>query len=52
MPEWRLQLVIIGGMVFAIGFFWIGWTGYSGKNTLIVPALAGFSQLQGLLLSS
>jgi MFS transporter, DHA1 family, multidrug resistance protein len=43
MPEWRLLLVIIGRMVFAVSFPWIGWTGDSGKNPLIVPALAGFS---------
>jgi DHA1 family multidrug resistance protein-like MFS transporter len=34
-PEWRLPLVL------AIGFFWFGWTGYTGKIPWIVPTLAG-----------
>ncbi len=42
-PEWRLLLVAVGGVFFAIGFFWFGWTGYTGKIHWIVPTLAGLS---------
>lgn len=27
-PEWRLPPMVIGGIVYAIGLFWFGWTGY------------------------
>jgi DHA1 family multidrug resistance protein-like MFS transporter len=26
-PEWRMPLNIVGGVVFTIGLFWFGWTG-------------------------
>jgi MFS transporter, DHA1 family, multidrug resistance protein len=40
-PEWRLPEVIIGGIVFAIGIFWFGWTGYKADIHWIVPTLSG-----------
>lgn len=42
-PEWRLPLVAVGGVFFAVGFFWFGWTSYTGKVHWIVPTLAGLS---------
>lgn len=31
-PEWRLPLTMVGGIVFALGLFWFGWTGYMGPT--------------------
>lgn len=41
-PEWRLPQAIAGGVVFAAGLFWFGWTGFEGpKIPWIVPTLSG-----------
>ena len=40
-PEWRLPLVVLAGPIFAVGFFWFGWTGFTDKIPWIVPTLAG-----------
>lgn len=48
-PEWRLIPVIIGGVLFSIGLFWFGWTGYTKSIPWIVPALSGLLTGFGLL---
>ncbi|KAL5121438.1 hypothetical protein ACEQ8H_000509 [Pleosporales sp. CAS-2024a] len=40
-PEWRLPISMLGGVLFAAGLFWFGWTGYSGSVPWIVPVLSG-----------
>ncbi|KAK4144048.1 major facilitator superfamily domain-containing protein [Dichotomopilus funicola] len=40
-PEWRLPSVIAGGVAFAGGLFWFGWSGYTGQVHWIVPTLSG-----------
>ncbi|CAN9263873.1 unnamed protein product [Alternaria alternata] len=40
-PEWRLPEVIAGGVCFAGGIFWFGWTGYKADIHWIVPTLSG-----------
>ena len=40
-PEWRLPLPMVGGIVFAAGLFWFGWAGYKSSTPWIVPTLAG-----------
>lgn len=41
-PEWRLPIAIIGGVLFASGLFWFGWTGFEGaKIPWVVPTLSG-----------
>ena len=41
-PEWRLPISIVGGILFAGGLFWFGWTGFEGdKIPWIVPTLSG-----------
>ncbi|KAK0286261.1 hypothetical protein LTR91_017527 [Friedmanniomyces endolithicus] len=40
-PEWRLPLTMVGGIVFACGLFWFGWGGYKASTPWIVPTLAG-----------
>lgn len=40
-PEWRLPPAIIGGVLFAIGLFWFGWTGYREDIHWIAPTLSG-----------
>ena len=41
-PEWRLPNAIVGGLLFAAGLFWFGWTGFKGnKIHWIVPTLSG-----------
>ncbi|KAK5129381.1 hypothetical protein LTR08_003541 [Meristemomyces frigidus] len=40
-PEWRLPLPMVGGVVFSLGFFWLGWGGYMSSTPWIVPTLAG-----------
>lgn len=41
-PEWRLPISIYGGVLFAGGLFWFGWTGFEGdKIHWIVPTLSG-----------
>ena len=40
-PEWRLYLVMPGGILFAAGLLWFGWGGYLPTTPWIVPTLAG-----------
>ena len=40
-PEWRLPIAMVGGIVFAIGLFWFGWAGYRQNTHWIAPTLAG-----------
>ncbi|KAF2133772.1 MFS general substrate transporter [Dothidotthia symphoricarpi CBS 119687] len=40
-PEWRLPISMVGGVAFAAGLFWFGWSGYSGTVHWIVPILSG-----------
>lgn len=40
-PEWRLPLPMVGGIIFALGLFWFGWGGYMASTPWIVPTLAG-----------
>lgn len=48
-PEWRLPTVIVGGVLFAIGLFWFGWTGYKASIHWIAPTLSGLFTGFGLL---
>ncbi|KAJ4354462.1 uncharacterized protein N0V89_006199 [Didymosphaeria variabile] len=48
-PEWRLPEVIAGGVCFAVGIFWFGWTGYKESIHWIVPTLSGVLIGFGLL---
>lgn len=47
--EWRLPQVILGGVVFAGGLFWFGWSGYREDIHWIVPTLSGLLTGFGLL---
>ncbi|KAG9185795.1 MFS general substrate transporter [Alternaria panax] len=40
-PEWRLPISMVGGVLFTCGLFWFGWTGYTGQIHWIVPVLSG-----------
>ncbi|KAH4821012.1 hypothetical protein HBH61_019600 [Parastagonospora nodorum] len=40
-PEWRLPISMVGGVLFTGGLFWFGWSGYSGNVHWIVPVLSG-----------
>jgi len=48
-PEWRLMPVIVGGVAFAGGLFWFGWSGYKKEIHWIVPTLSGLLTGFGLL---
>jgi len=48
-PEWRLPPVIFGGIAFAGGLFWFGWSGYKAEIHWIVPTLSGLLTGFGLL---
>ena len=48
-PEWRLPPVIVGGVSFACGLFWFGWSGYKESIHWIVPTLSGLMTGFGLL---
>lgn len=48
-PEWRLPPVIFGGLSFAGGLFWFGWSGYRADIHWIVPTLSGLLTGFGLL---
>nr|POE54939.1 putative transporter [Quercus suber] len=49
-PEWRLPIVIVGGVLFAIGLFWFGWSGYRKDIHWIAPTLSGLFTGFGLLM--
>ncbi|KAL3475460.1 major facilitator superfamily domain-containing protein [Aspergillus californicus] len=49
-PEWRLPPVIVGGVLFSIGLFWLGWTGFTNRIHWIVPTLSGLCTGAGLLI--
>ncbi|KAK3616208.1 hypothetical protein LTR56_026100, partial [Elasticomyces elasticus] len=40
-PEWRLPPAIIGGVLFATGILWFGWSGYRADIHWIAPTLSG-----------
>ncbi|KAI0392529.1 major facilitator superfamily domain-containing protein [Xylariaceae sp. FL0594] len=48
-PEWRLPIVIAGGVSFTAGIFWFGWSGYRADIHWIVPAASGILSGFGLL---
>ena len=48
-PEWRLPPAIIGGVLFALGLFWFGWSGYRADVHWIVPTLSGLFTGFGLM---
>ncbi|KAL6852911.1 hypothetical protein ACO1O0_007459 [Amphichorda felina] len=48
-PEWRLPSVMAGGVSFAIGIFWFGWTGYTRDIHWAVPAASGIFTGFGLM---
>lgn len=48
-PEWRLPPVIVGGVLFAAGLFWFGWTGFKRDIHWIAPTLSGLFTGFGLL---
>jgi MFS transporter, DHA1 family, multidrug resistance protein len=48
-PEWRLLPVVYGGLSFAGGLFWFGWSGYRADIHWIVPTLSGLLTGFGLL---
>ncbi|KAK7980540.1 hypothetical protein PG989_012997 [Apiospora arundinis] len=48
-PEWRLPVVIAGGVAFAAGIFWFGWSGYREDIHWIVPTLSGLLTGYGLM---
>ena len=48
-PEWRLPPVAAGGVAFAAGLFWFGWSGYRADVHWIVPTLSGLLTGFGLL---
>ncbi|KKZ66142.1 hypothetical protein EMCG_08114 [[Emmonsia] crescens] len=48
-PEWRLPHVIAGGIAFAAGLFWFGWSGFTADVHWIVPTLSGLLTGFGLL---
>lgn len=48
-PEWRLPPVMVGGVLFAAGLFWFGWSGYRKDIHWIVPTLSGLFTGFGIL---
>lgn len=48
-PEWRLPPVIVGGVSFAIGLFWFGWSGYRADIHWIAPTLSGLATGFGIM---
>ncbi|KAI9892278.1 MAG: hypothetical protein M1814_001737 [Vezdaea aestivalis] len=48
-PEWRLPPVIVGGVAFAIGLFWFGWTGNDPNISFWAPTCSGLFTGFGLL---
>lgn len=31
-PEWRMPITMVGGVLFSGGLFWLGWGGYEGNE--------------------
>ncbi|PSR90535.1 major facilitator superfamily domain-containing protein [Coniella lustricola] len=48
-PEWRLPSIIAGGVAFAAGLFWFGWSGYRADIHWIVPTASGLLTGFGLM---
>jgi DHA1 family multidrug resistance protein-like MFS transporter len=48
-PEWRLPNVIAGGVAFAAGIFWFGWSAYRPDVHWIVPTASGIFTGFGLM---
>lgn len=48
-PEWRMPQAIVGGVFFAFGLFWFGWTGNYESVHWIVPTISGLLTGFGLL---
>ncbi|KAI1344020.1 major facilitator superfamily domain-containing protein [Xylariaceae sp. FL0016] len=48
-PEWRLPVIIAGGVSFTGGIFWFGWSGYRADVHWIVPAASGILTGFGLM---
>ncbi|KAG6148878.1 hypothetical protein E4U37_007198 [Claviceps purpurea] len=48
-PEWRLPSMMAGGVAFAVGIFWFGWTGYTRDIHWAVPAVSGILTGFGLM---
>ncbi|KAI0161540.1 major facilitator superfamily transporter [Xylariaceae sp. FL1272] len=48
-PEWRLPIIIVGGVAFTGGIFWFGWSGYQQSTHWAVPAASGLLTGFGLL---
>lgn len=48
-PEWRLPIVVLGGVAFSCGLFWFGWSSYTGQVHWIVPTLSGILTGFGIL---
>ena len=48
-PEWRLPPVCLGGLVFSLGLFIFGWTGYTPNIHWIFPTLSGIFTGFGIL---
>ncbi|KAI9041420.1 MFS transporter [Aspergillus affinis] len=49
-PEWRLPPVVVGGVLFSAGLFWLGWTGFTRSIHWITPTLSGLFTGAGLLI--
>ncbi|KAL6230366.1 hypothetical protein BDW75DRAFT_248754 [Aspergillus navahoensis] len=47
-PEWRLPPCIAGGIAFAGGLFWFGWTGFSPSIHWMAPTASGVFVGSGL----
>ncbi|KAL7806285.1 major facilitator superfamily domain-containing protein [Trichoderma aethiopicum] len=48
-PEWRLPNMMVGGIAFAGGIFWFGWTGYTQSIHWAAPAVSGILTGFGLM---